>query len=636
MGKNAQRRMLWFLRQVLGRTSMGWLSGGLLATIGSQALLVCQPLALGKLLSIFAHSLGTDQSWPTLAGALGAFVLLWFGVATLQALAGFCNAVVMQDLRVAGKRVAFTLLLGKGDRTFFTSTHAGGLEVLVTTASMCCRGVYQEFATSLLRFLALTIFASIALGLYDHRLSVVFAVWVVCFIGMSANSRFNRAPALAGVAVGATFAVGAFMVDVLKNIGLVQAVGEEANECQKLDVLLHEERRLYLRGQLEVERALIARRTLLFLLVAVVALVVGVDAKSGRIAPAGVGVVMVIALMLAYQFDTFGQSAIALQEYVCRLDRSLSGLAICADHIGNEAMSVTSSLQRRNGIFPIECRDVAFGYAGQPPLFTGVNLNIEAGDRIGIKGPSGAGKSTLLDLLRGESTPARGVVLSAGHDLRRLPTEHFRASVAYVSQDTPILHRSLRENLLYGVHRRVDDGALIDLLRRLGLDRLQGAGSVDLGLCVGEQGTRLSGGERQRVGLIRALLRDVRLILLDEPTSALDSVNEQLVARFIESLPPDRAVVVVSHRPELLQSLDRIYVVDQGCIRPLVGSGGQAVATPGRGGVAGAPGIKDPPPAETATEGKPTSMVSPGITGPTQKSLTASGEDQGTARRWAL
>jgi ATP-binding cassette subfamily B protein len=582
--------MLGFLRQVWRRTDKRWLLGGVLGTISSQALVVAQPVALGKMISLFASSLSGHSAEVSPAATLGAFVLLWLGASTLQALSELCNAFVMQELRVVGKRVAFSLLLRKEDRSFFAARPAGSLEVLVSTASMCCRGIYQDLANSLIRLLALTVFASIALGFYDFRLSVVFAAWLACFIVLCASSRFNRAPALAGAAVDATSRVGGFILDVLRNIDLVQASGEQANECRKLDALLNAERRLYLRGQLEVERAMVVKRSFLFLLVAAIAAVVAWDVHAGRIPLTGVPVVMVIAWMLAYQFDALGKSVLSLQEYLSRLDQSLSALAMGTEDAGQERAHGIVAQQPSEGVFPIECVDVAFAYPGQAPLYTGLNLRIDAGDRIGIIGPSGSGKSTLLHLLRGEWAPIRGAVRSAGVDLARLPAGLLRASVAYVSQETAILHRSLRENLLYGVHRRVDDDTLIGLLHSLGLGCLQGSAGVDLGLCVGEHGARISGGERQRIGLIRALLRDVRLILLDEPTSALDPANEQLVARFIERLPSDRAVVVVSHQRGLLGSLDRVYLVEHGSMHRVAGAGHHPISTidpclePGMGG----------------------------------------------------
>ncbi len=601
--------MLGFLQQVWRRTDKRWLLGGVLGTISGQALVVAQPVALGKMISLFASSLKGHSASVSPAAALGAFVLLWLGASALQALSGLCNAVVMQELRVVGKRVAFSLLVRKEDRSFFAARPAGSLESLVSTASMCCRGIYQDLATSLIRLFALTAFASIALGFYDLRLSAVFAAWLVCFIVLCASSRFNRAPALAGAAVAATSKVGGFILDVLRNIDLVQASGEQANECRTLDALLSAERRLYLKGQLEVERAMVVKRSFLFLLIAAIASVVAWDAHSGRIPLTGVPVVMVIAWMLAYQFDALGQSAISLQEYLSRLEQSLSGLAMEPDDSGQERDRGLVAEQPSKGVFPIECVDVAFAYPGQAPLYTGLNLRIDSGDRIGIIGPSGSGKSTLLHLLRGEWAPNSGTVRSAGVDLAHLPAGHLRSSVAYVSQETAILHRSLRENLLYGVHRRVDDENLIGLLHSLGLGRLQGAAGVDLGLCLGEHGARISGGERQRIGLIRALLRDVRLILLDEPTSALDPTNEQLVARFIERLPPDRAVVVVSHQRGLLGSLDRVYLVEHGSMHRVAGAGRPPISTTSPRLELGIPGIDSPTPARSDGGGKSRSLA---------------------------
>lgn len=558
------RHILQFLGRVIHDTPKGCLVAGLLAMLGAQGLVVAQPLILGKLISNYARAVSDGTTPLPGLSVLGWFVAMWFGASALEVSSGLCSAVVLQDLRVAGKKRAFSMLLQKDDHAFFASAAAGDLETRISTVSMCCRGIYHELATSLLKFLALTLFASIALARFDWRLSALFLCWLLAFIGAAANPRFNRAPALAGEAVGATSAVTGLIVDVLAHIDLVRTAGEQEGEQRRLGTLLAKERRLYLRGQFEVERAMLVKRTLLFLLVAGIAGIIAIDARTGAATATDVATVMMIALMLAYNFEVTGLSIVSLQEYVYRLDQSLTGLGIEDAIFRGHGATKNLVPGQSPSILPIECIDVAFAHRGQPALFRNLNLRIAAGDRIGIIGPSGSGKSTLLHLLRGELRPTRGAIVTDGRELDPERRDELRGLIAYVSQDTPLLNRSLRENLVYGVHRPVDDEVLTGLLERLGLDRLRGSSRVDLELPVGEHGAKLSGGERQRIGLIRAWLREVPLILLDEPTSALDPANEQLVAKFIESLAPDRSALVVSHRRDLLRGIDRIYSLENG------------------------------------------------------------------------
>ncbi len=205
------------------------------------------------------------------------------------------------------------------------------------------------------------------------------------------------------------------------------------------------------------------------------------------------------------------------------------------------------------------------GKAATDKLFDGFSLHIPAGQRIGLVGRSGAGKTTLTALLLRLSDIQEGQILVDGQDISRCTQESLRHSIAYVPQEAMLFHRSIRENIAYG-HPEATDAEVeeaarlacaLDFIRELpdGLDTE-----------VGERGITLSGGQRQRIAIARAILADAPILVLDEATSALDSENERLVQEALSNLMRGRTSIVVAHRLSTVADLDRIVVLDHGCI----------------------------------------------------------------------
>ncbi len=210
-------------------------------------------------------------------------------------------------------------------------------------------------------------------------------------------------------------------------------------------------------------------------------------------------------------------------------------------------------------------RDAGFAYGppGQAPqALSGVTLRISAGERIALLGRIGSGKSTVLRLLAGLYQPTTGAVEIDGLDLRQLDPADFRRHIGVVEQEPRLFRGTVRENLLLG--RQAGADRIAEVLRLTGLDRVVAAHPMGLDMPVGEGGAMLSGGQRQLVALARALLLRPQVLLMDEPTSAMDAQTEaQFVAQLRQALPRC-TLVVVTHRPAMLELVERIAVLEGG------------------------------------------------------------------------
>lgn len=215
--------------------------------------------------------------------------------------------------------------------------------------------------------------------------------------------------------------------------------------------------------------------------------------------------------------------------------------------------------------------NVKFNYGGhQRALLEQFHLSIQSGEKIGLVGRSGAGKSTLVNLLLRFYDVDGGRILIDGQDISQMTQESLRQHIGMVTQDTSLLHRTIRQNIAYGKPDASDD-EIIAAARTAHawefIEQLQDKhGNQGLDVEVGERGVKLSGGQRQRIAIARVILKNAPILLLDEATSALDSEVEQAITTSLTDMMIGKTVIAIAHRLSTIASMDRLVVMDQGRI----------------------------------------------------------------------
>lgn len=214
--------------------------------------------------------------------------------------------------------------------------------------------------------------------------------------------------------------------------------------------------------------------------------------------------------------------------------------------------------------------DVRFHYGKAAGVIDGLTLDIKAGEKVGLVGRSGAGKTTLMNLLLRFYDLESGRITIDGQDIAGVTQDSLRSLVGVVTQDTSLLHRSIRDNIAYG-RPDATDAEIIEATKRANawdfvesLVDLQGRKGLDAH--VGERGVKLSGGQRQRIAIARVFLKDAPILVLDEATSALDSEVEAAIQENLFALMQGKTVIAIAHRLSTLTEMDRVIVLDRGAI----------------------------------------------------------------------
>ena len=218
----------------------------------------------------------------------------------------------------------------------------------------------------------------------------------------------------------------------------------------------------------------------------------------------------------------------------------------------------------------INFENIRFHYGKESGVIENFSLAIKSGEKIGVVGRSGSGKTTLMNVLLRLFDIESGKILVDGQDTSQVTQDSLRAQIGVVTQDTSLLHRSVRDNIAYGKQDATEVDIINAAKRAKAFDFIEGLtdleGRKGLDAQVGERGVKLSGGQRQRIAIARVFLKDAPILVLDEATSALDSEVEAAIQENLKDLMYGKTVIAIAHRLSTISALDRLIVIDQGSI----------------------------------------------------------------------
>ncbi|MES2820412.1 MAG: ABC transporter ATP-binding protein [Pseudomonadota bacterium] len=527
----------------------------LLLALVSSAAGCAVAVQYGMKLLVDAMTVENRQSahlWPALALFLGMIVVengLW-------RLGGWlgCHTVIAScvDIRID----LFRHLTGHPMR-YFNQHFAGALGNRITAMAGAAGAVYGTLVWRLLPPSIDFLGAVLLLYYVAWPMALALVIFVVLVglliarFGIRGRTRHQHYAAQAAQ-------VGGELVDVVSNVWTIKAFTARERESQRLAQKIAEEAQAQRRSWLYLEKTRLLHDVCLALMAGGMLIWVTQLWVFGRVTAGDVVLVSALTFRILHGSRDL---ALALVDSAQQLGVMEDGLHILAQPHGLDDPSNPLPA----GDARIDFVDVSFAYPDGRTVFEHLNLQIPAGQKVGIVGHSGAGKSTLLALLQRQDDVQGGQILIGGYDIRAVSQDSLRALIAVVPQETALFNRSIAENIRYGCPGASDEAVRAaarhaycdDFIRELpqGYDTL-----------VGERGVLLSGGQRQRLGLARAFLKDAPILILDEATSALDTHSEAEIQVALANLTRGRTVLAVAHRLSTVNHLDRILVLHKGRI----------------------------------------------------------------------
>lgn len=494
-------------------------------------------------------------------------------VVLLPALSFFHAAIVHQTLLgnypMSIRWLAHRYLL-RQSISFYQNDFAGRIATKVMQTSLAVRETVMKLLDVMVYILVY--FGSMLFFIADAdlRLIIPMLVWLVIYIAM----QFYFVPRLKAASTrqaDARSEMTGRIVDSYTNITTIKLFShtnrEEAYAKDSMEVFL---KPVYRQMRLATGLSVSVQTLNYFLVFAIAALSIYLWADSA-ISVGAIAIAVSLALRLNGMAQWIMWEVSSLFENIGTVADGITTLSQPAQVL--DAVDA-KPLQVSRGA--ISFNNVGFNYGkagsdnGKAPVLQQLNLEIKPGEKVGLVGRSGAGKSTLVNLLLRFYDVESGKILIDGQDISQVNQESLRQHIAMVTQDTSLLHRSVRDNIAYGkpdateaeLQLAAEQAEASDFIA----DLTDPKGNTGFDAQVGERGVKLSGGQRQRIAIARVLLKNAPILILDEATSALDSEVEAAIQASLNTLMAGKTVIAIAHRLSTIAQMDRLIVLDQGNI----------------------------------------------------------------------
>lgn len=519
--------------------------------------------ALGHVVDWLAQS-NPGELWVRERGTIILFIVVLFSsilVVTAHSFIKHQTLAINFTLRL---RWNFHRMMLGQSLSFYSDEFAGRITTKVMQTALAVRETLFTTTEVIISTIAFVITIMALSASFDPRLMIPFAAWLVlyalsCWYFVPRLGRIGKAQADARALMTGR------ITDAYTNISTVKLFSHTQREAGFARQAMTEFMNTGHRQMRLVTAFQFVNHTLIVLLI-LGSCGYGIWLWSqGQIGPGAVAAVTTMTLRVNSMSHTVMWEMTSLFENIGTI---LDGIGTLTRPRHVLDAPDAKPLQVQQG--EVRFENVRFGYGKPQAVIDDFNLVVRPGEKVGLIGRSGAGKSTLVNLLLRFYDLDGGRILIDGQDIAHVTQDSLRANIGMVTQDTSLLHRSVRDNIAYG-RPTASEEELVRAAQRAQahpfiatLTDPQGRAGYDAH--VGERGVKLSGGQRQRVAIARVMLKDAPILLLDEATSALDSEVEAAIQASLKELMQGKTVIAIAHRLSTIAALDRLIVLDQGRI----------------------------------------------------------------------
>ena len=493
--------------------------------------------------------------------ALGAVLLISVLLASLQSL--FKQQALAGNFPMRLRWNFHRLMLGQS-LAFYQDEFAGRIAAKVMQSALAVRDVWMILCDIMVYVVIYFVTMAVILGGFDLWTLVPFALWIVLY-ALAMKVFVPRLGRVAQLQADARSLMTGRITDAYTNISTVKLFSHSQREAGFARSAMQEFLSTVYRQMRLVSGFEIVNQFLSVLLIASTAGVVLLLWTRGEVGVGAVAAATAMALRLNGISHWVMWEMASLFEHIGTVQDGITTLAqprTVLDRPDAKPLRVTRG--------EVRFEQVNFAYSAKRRVIDGLDLTIRPGEKIGLVGRSGAGKSTVVNLMLRFYDLQAGRILVDGQDIAGVTQDSLRAQIGMVTQDTSLLHRSVRDNIVYGrpdasdaqmqaAAEKAEAGEFIQTL-------VDPKGRTGYDAHVGERGVKLSGGQRQRVAIARVMLKDAPILLLDEATSALDSEVEVAIQASLYKLMEGKTVVAIAHRLSTIAAMDRLVVMDHGRI----------------------------------------------------------------------
>lgn len=541
----------------------GWIFLLAILTVGTGVM----EAVLFQFMGILVDWLGEfkpDTLWQEKGHLLTGMIVLLLVSIVWSFLASTVRLQTLQGVFPMRLRWNFHRLMLGQSLSFYQDEFAGRVSAKVMQTALAVRDTVLTIADMLVYVAVYFITSGLVLAALDSWFLLPFIAWIVVF-GLILKTLIPKLAKTAERQADARSLMTGRITDAYSNIATVKLFSHGSREAkyakrsmEEFMVTVHDQMRL----ATSLDTLTYAANILLTLSTAVLGVILW---QQGQVGVGAIATATAMALRVNGLSRWIMWESARLFENIGTVNDGMSTLT--KPHTIVDKPNCPP-LQVKQG--EIQFNDITFAYDPTKPLLNHFNLTIKPGEKVGLIGRSGAGKSTIVNLLLRFYEAQHGTITIDGQNVLDVQQESLRSQIGLVTQDTSLLHRSVRDNIIYGRPNATDDEMKLAAERAEAADFIpylsdaQGRRGYDAH--VGERGVKLSGGQRQRIAIARVMLKDAPILLLDEATSALDSEVEVAIQESLDKMMENKTVIAIAHRLSTIAAMDRLIVLDKGQI----------------------------------------------------------------------
>lgn len=452
----------------------------------------------------------------------------------------------------------YNFILGSSHQ-FFQNNLSGRIASQINTLADNIERIFHLIAPDFIRAFSLLMIAFVTMYYVNPLFFYTLAVWFLAFASISL-SLSKRLVHLSDIHTEAESVISGQLVDSITNVSNVSIFARRNYEVSRLEsALLVTQKRFQTKELFVITLHSVQGMLIASMLGCMIYFLIHLYGQH-LITVGDFALILGITMDVGYTTWATTKQVDAYNQAVGKCKQSLACL-IVPHEIQDKKNAPNLHITKGEITF----ENVKFHYKGTEPLFQNKSVTIEAGQKVGLVGYSGGGKTTFVNLILRLFDVSDGHILIDGQDIRDVTQDSLRNNIAMIPQDPSLFHRTLMENIRYGLIDATDE-EVIEAAKKAHAHEFISKLPQSYMSPVGERGIKLSGGQRQRIAIARAILKNAPILILDEATSGLDSVTESNIQESLWELMQNKTTIVIAHRLSTLLHMDRILVFDQGKI----------------------------------------------------------------------